>query len=101
MSPILIMRIYGHYKFRNSYPEDFQEHYKLVNFMFHGMYGFWTLYNMVRYYNLDKACKQQQTMTMNNYVVIILLGMGPALVTFLVTLLIIILIPMIIYQIYK
>ena len=40
-------------------------------------------------------------MSMNNYIVIILLGVGPALITALFALLVLILIPLIIYQIYK
>ena len=66
--------------------------------MFHGMYGIWTQYNMIRYYHLDKACKAVKCMSMNNYIVIILLGVGPALLVALITLFILVLIPMIIYS---
>ena len=57
MTPILILRLHCHFKYRRSYPEQFIEQYRFANFMFHGMYGIWTQYNLVRYYHLDKACK--------------------------------------------
>ena len=101
LTPILLIRIYSHFKYRGALPGEFLQQYKMCNFIFYAGYGFWDIFNICRYFNMNAACRKIDSMSMNNFIVSIILGTGPAGYCILVTLFCFLFIPVLFYQIYK
>ena len=82
-------------------PADVKDADSYVYIFYNGSYGLWTIFNLVRYFQSSKSCQNQASMSMLNYELALIFGCYPAVNVIFVTLVIMILIPIVIYQLYK
>ena len=101
LAPALLIRCLAHMKYQAMDPADVKDADSYVYIFYNGSYGLWTIFNLMRYFQTSKSCQNQASMSMLNYELALIFGCYPAVNVIFVTLVIIILIPIVIYQIYK
>ena len=102
--PVFLARAYTHWKYSDHFRAeylDFKEHYMYVQIFWHGTYGCWTLYNMGRYFAIPKGCKDSRAMSLVNFELALLFGCWSSVTVMFYTIIIIILIPVAFYIMYK
>lgn len=80
---------------------DFNESYLYVRFMWNGLYGIWTLYNLQRFVNLPQPCKRVTKSSLFNFEVTMILGTWSAAQCLFVGLLVMICVPVLLYMQWK
>jgi hypothetical protein len=101
LAPSLLIRCIAHMKYKYIDPADVKDADSYVYIFYNGTYGLWTISNLVNYFKSSKACQNQASMSMLNYELSLIFGCYPAVNVLFVTLVIIILVPIVIYQMYQ
>ena len=66
--PTLLLRIHGHFRFKNGNMPTFGKAYFSGTYIFfHGCYGIWSIYNITRFMLLPNVCKQLDYLSVINY----------------------------------
>ena len=102
--PVVLVRLWTAFKYRDherTEAIDFKEHYIYVQIFWHGTFGTWTLFNMAKYMAIPKGCKESRCMSLVNYELALLIGCWSAVTVMFYTVIIIILIPVALYIMYK
>jgi len=75
LSPVLIVKIYGHVKYMNRFSEEFKDFYRRSNYFMHVLMGGWTLYHMIGIYGqIPSDCRSMASFSLLNYEIAILVG---------------------------
>ena len=73
--PIGLSSIFGAVHYYNKTQEEFQNYDSLQKFMSFCLYGFWTLFNTFRFFNMPASCKTYAfSTTMWCYELVIVIG---------------------------
>ena len=65
--PTILLRLYGYMYFIKRDPVEFYGFGKLIEIIFQGSYGSWTLVNIVKYGFLNENCKKINSYSFMNY----------------------------------
>lgn len=65
--PNLIIRLHAWFKYRHRDPIDFNEYNTYIQVFYHGNYGLWTIFNIVKYLKVSQSCKEVKALSMVNY----------------------------------
>ena len=100
--PTLLLRIYGHNKFKNrNVPLLQKAYFSAIYVFFNASYGIWSIYNITRFMLLPNVCKNLDYLSVINYQLTLIYGCLPALNLIIVILVCVFLIPVFIYQFYN
>ena len=98
--PTFVLRVYGMQKYRD-YPEGYKTYANKLYLLFNISYGAWTVMNIMTYRRLSSNCKGLNSLTLISYEVFLIIGCIPATNVLFFALIIIIIIPLIVWNFYQ
>jgi len=97
----MLLRIYGLIKYNKRDNLDFKDLAQNIEVFYHAGYGFWTLMSLYTYMHVSQNCRELLVMSMINFEVVMILGCWSSVHVIMVAIVVMVLVPILLYQAYK